>query len=267
LLERAGAIEREIGGLNDGQDEKAQGLRLKLEEIHERIGQLNRELGEGGRDRPGPPGVFRELIELQGRAIELEVALHVLPEGQEERAENLRREMKELEEHLRRIKREHPDLPPEVVREVRHLRLDQLRNAVGRLREAGKPEIAERMEKEARELAEMIEREPRERPDRRRPEGAEEMERRQAHVRAAVENLHAAGLHDMAETLAREIEGIRGERPHEPPRDAPRRHEGPPPPGEMGPVVEELRGQIREMRREMDELRGMLKEALERERR
>ena len=263
LLERAEAIEREIHELGDGRDEEARGLRRELEEIHERIGNLNRELGEG--DRPGRHGVFRELIELEGRALELQVALHVLPKGQEERAEHIRRELEEIEEHVGRIKREHPDPPPEVVREAKNLRLDQLRHAIGRLREAGKPDMAGRMEREARELAEQIERELRERPDRPRPEGEEEV--RHAHVRAALENLHAAGLHELAEKLAREIEGMHGERPPERPRPMGLPEEPPPNPGDVGPVVEELRGQVHEMRREMEELRGMLEKALERQRR
>ena len=264
LLERAEAIEREIHGLGDGRPEEARKLRRELEEIHERIGNLNRELGESEGDRPGRQDVFRELIELQGRALELEVALKVLPEGHEERAGDVRRELEEIGERIRGIEREHPEMPPELAREARHLRLDQLRHAVNRLREAGKPELAELMEREVREVEEAIERESQERPGRPRPEGEEEV--RHAHVRAALENLHAAGLHDLAEKLAREIEGMHGERPPEPlPPRGPR--EGPPHPGDVGPVVEELRGQVHEMRREMDELRGLLKEVLERERR
>ena len=187
--------------------------------------------------------------------MELEVDLHVLPEGREERAEDIRRELEEIRERVGEIEREHPDLPPEVVQRLMHHRLDQLRHAMERLREAGKPETAERMEQEARELAEEIEREPQERPGRPHPEGDEDA--RHAHVRAALENLRAAGLHDLAEKLAREIERMHGGHPPEPP----------PHPGDVGPVVEELRGQMHEMRREMDELRGLLKEVLERERR
>ena len=267
LLERAEAIEREIHGLRDGQDEEARELRRELEEIHERIGDLNRALGERERGRRARDDVFRELVELQGRALELEISLHVLPEGHEERAEDVRRELEEIEERVRRIKREHPDLPSKVVREVRQLRLGQLRHAVQRLREAGKAELAEHMEFQARELAEEaeeFERKLLEPPGPPRPEGEEEV--RHAHVRAALENLHAAGLHELAEKLAREIEGMHGERPPEPPRH-PAFPDGRTHPGDVGPVVEELRGQVHEMRREMNELRELLEEVLERERR
>ena len=257
LLEQAEAIERKIHGLGDGQDEKARELHQELEKIHERIGKIERELGDRDGDR-GRHDVFRELIELQGRALELEVALHVLPEGQEEKARDIRRELEEIGDRVQRFERQHPDAPPEVAREMMHHRLDQLRHAVERLREAGKPEPAERMEREARELAEMIERESPERRGRRQPEGDEE--KRRAHVMNALENLHAAGLHEMAEKLAREIEGRHGERP--PQAASPF---GPPHPVDAGPVVEELRGQMHEMRREMDELKKLLKEVLERE--
>lgn len=272
LLEQAEAIERKIHGLRDGQDEKARELHQELEKIHERIGHVERELGKGPGDRGGHD-VFRELIELQGRALELEVALHVLPEGQEEKTRDIRRELEEIGDRVRRIEKEHRDPPPEVAREMMHHRLEQLRHAMERLREAGKPESAEKMEREAHELAEMIERESPERRGRRHPEGDEEDARR-AHVMNALENLHAAGLHEMAEKLAREIEGRHGDYPRHKDFDGerppqPRRHmqlpAGPPHPGDAGPVVEELRGQMHEMRREMDELKKLLKEVLERE--
>jgi hypothetical protein len=254
LLERSEIIEREIHGLSDDQEAVAKELRGELDEIRQKVGQIDRELGQTKADR-GLHDVFRELVELQGREFELKVALLILPEGNEEKTEHARRELEEIGDRIARLKQEDRDLPPEIAREMKHHRLDQLRHAVDRLREAGKPEIAEKMEREVRELAEEIERESHEPRDRPRPEGEEQA--RHAHAMAAIENLRAAGMRDLAEAVAREIEGIRGERhPEQPPHQA-----------EVGDVIEEFRGQMHEMRREMDELRGLVKEVLERERR
>lgn len=286
LLEEAEEIEREIHELGDDQDEEARELRSKLKEIRAKIGFLDRKLGQRRRDRPGRHDLVREMLELQGRELELEVELRLLPEGHQERADDLRRELEEIKEHVERIKRENPNPPQELVRVVMDRRVNHLKHALRRVHEAGKPELAERMEREIHELAEEIEREFRHRPGPPHPEREGEMDRRHAHVKAAMENLHAAGLHDLAEELAREIEErMHGERhpewalrlhhPERPPKPrypdfAEPGHDDfsvdvPPRSGDMEPIVEELRGQMDEMRQEMDELREMLKEALERE--
>jgi hypothetical protein len=252
LLERSEIIEREIHGLSDDQKDVARELRGELDEIRQKIRQIDRELGQTKADR-GLHDVFRELVELQGREFELKVALLILPEGNEEKTEHARRELEEIGDRIARLKQEDRDLPPEIAREMKHHRLDQLRHAVARLREAGKPEIAEKMEREVHELAEEIERESHEPRDRPRPEGEEQA--RHAHAMEAIENLHAAGMHDLAEAVAREIDGMRREHPPERPQ-----HQG-----DVGAVIEEFRGQMHEMRREMDELRRLVQEVRERE--
>jgi len=91
------------------------------------------------------------------------------------------------------------------------------------------------------------------------------MERRIHHLRVAVENLHAAGLHDQAEMLARQLErmmhgGPGPDRPHPEMRPM-----GPPPEGPER-MIHELRGQVEELRHQMEEMRRVLQELLERER-
>jgi beta-lactamase regulating signal transducer with metallopeptidase domain len=120
----------------------------------------------------------------------------------------------------------------------------------------------------------------------RRPDAAPELRRRLAHLRAAVENLRAAGMHDAADHLAREGERIAREhgggdreRPDAPARPRPdgpqrpplgeRRPDAPPRPLSPPAVVEhheraiaELREEVQQMRREMAELRELLRKSM-----
>jgi hypothetical protein len=92
------------------------------------------------------------------------------------------------------------------------------------------------------------------------------MERRIQLLRVAVENLRAAGMPDQAEMLARQIERMTqgGPVPDGPRPEGPR-PEGPRPEG-PDRAIQELRGQVEQLGREMAEIRGALKELLERER-
>ena len=76
-----------------------------------------------------------------------------------------------------------------------------------RLAKAGRGDEAERVEREARKLARELERDPDQQERRRSPERGD-IERRLEHLRIAVDNLHAAGLHDQAEELARAAERL-----------------------------------------------------------
>jgi prefoldin subunit 5 len=77
------------------------------------------------------------------------------------------------------------------------------------------------------------------------------------HLNAAIDNLHAAGLHEMAERLTQEAEKMR-----QPFHQAPSQPPGPrgsrPPEGELAPLrqeIQELRRAVEEMRRQIEELR------------
>ena len=125
-------------------------------------------------------------------------------------------------------------------------RVDELMEAHERAAREGRPEEAERLLREAEEIRRDLERRPdRDRPDGPPPEEREEMERRVHHVRVAVENLHAAGLHEQAEQLAREMEHLLRGRPEPlPPRP---REPGTPPHGEGMPHPEQWEGVLREL--------------------
>ncbi len=126
------------------------------------------------------------------------------------------------------------------------------------------------MEREAHEVLQRLGERPGDRP---RPEAeAAELQRRLAHVRVAIENLHAAGMHDQAEALARQTEAWMRERgmpPGRPPEGRPgaERRERPdmPPPGpHLERAVQEMHEQIQQLREQMEDMRRMLQELRER---
>ena len=75
----------------------------------------------------------------------------------------------------------------------------------------------------------------------------EEMERRMHHLHVAIENLHAAGLHDVAERLEQELARAR------------ERQQTMAPPREMPPVVARVGEELRRMQAELEELRGQIR--------
>lgn len=291
LEERAAAIKREMEGLRDGQDAEARELQAALGEVQGRMAQIRRELGGGDRERPDRPrpdqpdrprpdqpereGHFRELrgelgrLEEKAQAIKRELGDR--GPDHDDQARELHGALGEIHGRMEQIRRElggpQPDRDrPRPDRERLAGRLEELKRAIGRLMEEGKRDEANRLEREAHEILQLLKQEPRG-PRDRPPAPAEDLQRRIHHVKVAIENLHAAGLHDVAERLAQDLDRRIAEHRErfgglpEPPRP-PERREGPQPPG---PVVEELRGQMHELRREVEELRRLLKEVLQRQ--
>ena len=113
-----------------------------------------------------------------------------------------------------------------------------------RLAKAGRGDEAERVEREARKLARELERDPDQQERRRSPERGD-IERRLEHLRIAVDNLHAAGLHDQAEELARAAERlVHPDRGPGGRRGGPERQHGP----ALEQAVDQLHHQMAEMR-------------------
>jgi chromosome segregation ATPase len=73
-----------------------------------------------------------------------------------------------------------------------------------------------------------------------------EAERRLAHLKAAIENLHAAGLHEPAEHLLREAEQIK------------QHLQGPP--GPLPPELERAKATVYRLQAEINELRQAVQE-------
>lgn len=172
----------------------------------------------------------------------------------------------QLERQLEAIRRQRRQFDEQV---HRHHRLEELKNNIRRLHEAGRTDEARRLEQEAREVHRELAEGHRDGDGRPRGEG-DGLERRAYHLRAAADNLAAAGMHEQADDIRRHVErmlrearggqpdGQRREGGHQSPRDA-EHHRGPAPEA-MQREVQQLREQMHEMRRHVDEMRQMLKQ-------
>lgn len=253
------AAERE-GERHDAPRERKPEARPEREAEREREPERDRDR-ERERSPESPEARAAQLREFaQRRAHLLEEAaqirrkLQALQPHQDAEARELKGALERIEAQLRELPVPGPQREPG--RERIQARLEELKQAHHRAREAGRGDEAERLEREARELMQMLERLPGERPPV-RPEG-DDMQRRLHHLRAAVENLRAAGLQDQANALAEDAERlIRGQRP-EPPRGAPG---GPP---QLERAVDELRDQVQDLRHQLEEIRQHLKNLAER---
>ncbi len=232
--------------------------------------------------QPARPAALREEAQrLENKARELKA------DGRHEAAQAAQREADELRARADRARQ------PAVNEDQRaqsKAELMELQAGLERARAEGRGEEAKELERqiervegrgeEAKELERQIERverqlsprrpaEPRERIDRgerprREPDGREgpgpqqmgERERRIHHLEVAIENLHAAGLHEPAERLAQDLERARREGAAR--QDAPREPAG----GE----IQALRNEVRELRAAVQELRNRLEERDRRER-
>lgn len=224
LLERREQLQRqarEIGAQlqrarPDSDD--ARELRGKLERIRHEIEEISRQLPH----REGPRHELRE-----GPRPEL-------PPHQRE----LLQRMRELEEKARDLRVQLQKVRPDSddARAIRE-KLEGLHREMA--------EIGRQMPKPPRRVEGL----PGPRPDLGRLP-PEERERRMRHLRAAAENLHAAGMHELAERLVREAEG----RPIPP---------GPPPQPEapeLTRVLHDLTAQVHQLSRQVEELRAQLRQ-------
>jgi DNA repair exonuclease SbcCD ATPase subunit len=234
-----------------------------------------------GEDGPRPEAIMQHRQRLAEMARDVKARLEKLGPNQDGEA----RELKEKLERIMRELHEMPMPPPGARLDLEKVmqRVEELKRRIVELREAGKPDEAERVAREASELMQQIrgrERGPGGPPN---PEAMQDVQRRIQHLQAAAENLRAAGLPDQAEQMMRLIEHVKagaaeGGRPH---GEGARSPEGPGRPGaerrpgieieiqRPGPAdrgVQELRNEVQQMRREMQELREQIKRLLPRER-
>jgi len=209
--------------------------------------------------------------QLEERAQAIRRQMEELPDGAADRAEMLEAQMREIHQAAEQVERQmhelrerhqpRPEGPPPGEREEIARHLEELEREIHRLSELGRHEEAEQLKRAGRELVARLRGQPEPpRPD--RPHG-EEMERRIHHLRVAIENLQAAGMHDQARQLAQQVERMmHGGEPGPAHREAPLRLENPF--EGQPPVIREMQEQMDQMRREMEEMRGLLKELLER---
>jgi len=191
-----------------------------------------------------PPAELRERVEQLGeKARDLKAA------GRHEEALRVMREADELEVQAA-ARRENP--------ENEGRRLEGWAREEAARAERGMIENAERRERLAQldREADRPERPRMERPRPERPEAPrpvppdrEGIERRMHHFELALENLHAAGLHDLAERLGRERERVVQQLRVEPERNPAVQEE-----------IERLRAELNELRRAVQGLKGRVEE-------
>jgi len=282
-----GEADRERG---EGEHERPEGRREREGEREhaerEREGERRRD--EEGREREGDElaefeehlhRMMREREELIGRAHQIERELRELGERAPDRSAELRGELERIEREVRQIEANLQRGRRELEEAHMRRRVEELKRRIHELSEAGRHEEAERLKQEGRRVWAEFE-------ERRRREGEGppppppgDIERRLHHIRAAAENLRAAGMHDAAERLMQQAEQFlrehRGPGPEGPRRPDPHRPRRPPhPEGIERPhmpepamhQVEQLRREVQQMRAEMQELREMIKRLADRER-
>lgn len=190
-----------------------------------------------------------------------------------QRAELVRRELEELGDRHREERRvlenalhETESRAHDVARRVRDVerdaaqsRLRTLQREVERLADVGRHDEAERLAQKVRQLARGLGRETR---GQERAHGPERMEfeRRAEHLRIAIENLRAAGLHDQAEHLERAAERLLQPEPVSQERHA--QQERPHAPA-LEEAVDRLHAQVAEMREAMHGLQEQIEQLSE----
>ncbi len=193
--------------------------------------------------------------------------------GRREEAEKFSREAQELHQAAQKHERKQPDVSHREIDEL-HGRLKALAQKEQALKESQSEEgLAELRKHRAmieRELAELREHQEHQAGPRhagkhppKSPQAAEETGLRIKHIRVAVENLNAAGLHDIAEHLAHKADAM--EREHHQAHGEFRKDQSSPekrkhfePERKFAPAagpVDELRHEIQRLRAELNELR------------
>lgn len=265
LEQQIGRLSEELEGAREGREElaeRAKNLERELDEhranVERRMAELDREFAKvhGALERieaafaRGNP----ERMEIMKRVGELAREIAELRRtGKHEQAERLQAEMEELHGRLAGPRDREPREGME--------RLEAMERNLRELREGGHHERAEQLQRELHELHRRLNA-PR---DGDRPGLPPELQVRIDHLHVAMENLHAAGLHDQAEQIAQQIDRIMREHAPGPPErrdpDARPPREGRPEPGHE--IVGQLRGEIEQLRRENEEMRRMMQEIRE----
>lgn len=212
-------------------------------------------------DRPAekspPAATDRDQLRRQLQAISQQVQ-QLEKEGKHDEAERLKREAREL---YTKMSPHRPEAgppgsnPSNPEREKLRQHWLSLKQKVEQLEKEGKRDEAERLKREMQEMQAKLYPHGAEAgaAASRRPQASGETEAKLQHLRAAAENLRAAGFGEQADNIAKMMQRLQGEareggrpRPESPPRE-----------------IMELRSEVQQMRREMQELREQLKRLIE----
>jgi hypothetical protein len=260
----------------DPRAQKREQIKKEKEQLKEKMRDLQRRLEQvPGGPQPERQELERSINDIHLRLLKIEEELRALDGGPEpgrtgpeqpgERARQLMDERRQLEEKAQNIIREIDNL-----KRFREEEIRKLQSILGEVKDK-----AQRLEREAGRMQG-----PGPGPGRSGGPPPDEMNGRQQHFKVAIDNLHAAGLHELAEKLAREGKRLlhEGGQPSRPgsgvePPSGPSPPGEPsrsgPPPGAMGPPddIQRIRSELQELRNQVNELRIMLTESLERQRR
>lgn len=290
-IERLEARLRELGDSRPEQAEEVRNaIRRTIARLNEVKESLDRARAEGrgldagrpveaerGRvalpDQPGrhsPELMRRQRAELEEEAAQLRRKLEEVAREHPDQAEQIERRLREIGERMEQIGRPDGPAAPSPERIRRHL--ETLKEQLAHAEREGMGERADQLRRQIAEIVERMERGPQpphiDRPPHppMRPEGPpEEIERRVHHLKAAIENLHAAGLPEQAEMVERVLRRLRGE----PVPDVPPGPGGPPGhvmppglrvPGPVSPPAQELFPQVDELHRAVGELSEQLRQ-------
>ena len=207
---------------------------------------------------------------LQEKATEIHKQMESLKPGSDAEAKQLQEKMKAVQEEMRQLVPPPGAGGPEDRVGIRH-RMEDLKEAFKRARDAGNNDEAARIRKQAEQLIPGLrERGSRSEGEARqgekvRPEPPADMKERIQHLQAAAENLRAAGLKGEADHVMQTIQALGLGRVL---RDRGGPEGGPRPEGRQGPGggpgrVQELQSEIQQMRQEMQELREQVKHLVE----
>jgi hypothetical protein len=217
----------------------------------------------GPEGRELPPELAERLEKRQALHHEAESVLRKVMElksGDEEQAKQLFAALKELAAKIEQL----PVPPPLIAREGRQLErlAATLQAAKAKAQQFGSQEAAAWLEQASQKIRQEMELA---RPAGRGPggEGREDAEHRAQHLRAAIDNLRAAGMGEMADALERELRrGPQGRPDQQAPRGGPREFAGP---GNLQQEVQQLRGEVQSLHQQLNEMRQAIQHLMSRE--
>lgn len=186
-----------------GQEERVAELQRNLHRLEEEGAKLKqRDRAHGG--MPSPEQLREHMHKLEQKAKELKEA------GQEDQAHAVLREMQQLREKAAHMTKKRDGEQPggDEHRAALMQKMEHTRAALKAAREAGQDERVAELQRNLHQLEEaagQLKRTDRERGPQPHPEQAS-AEQRMKHLREAIGNLRAAGLHDAAERLAQDAE-------------------------------------------------------------
>ncbi|MCP4610164.1 MAG: hypothetical protein GY845_15755 [Planctomycetes bacterium] len=202
----------------EGRHDEAEELKREIEEI-----QRNIEGMERGQGHEQPPHGRQPIEEMHQRIEHLKEKIdHLRREDRHDEAEGLKREVEEIRRNIEEMERgqghEQPPHDRQPIEEM-HRRIGNLKEKIDNLRREGRHDEAEGLKNEVEEIQRNIEGmehghghdQPR---DDRQP--TDEMHQQRINLAVdnmfkAVQELHKANMHELAEQLAREAQKLRGE--------------------------------------------------------